>query len=515
MELRNRNLVFENLNLDRFSKNIAANWNISADSIRNYVLSNISMAIIRNSEVKKVINKLYIEDYKKYYNAAMKSSCINHIILTQGTLEQEIEGRKALGILLIAEEDYNLRNNIVNLLRKSFPVVFNAVKKNNKKDLAKRYIQMDEITRRVEARLDASLFLYFGIYRFNQSIDQGFFKSIIEDIKFFEFRSPITRDIDKELELYKTEIQEIKTLIRKIYGKLNNYKDILNSNNEEISDSGEILKNIFVINKIDINYLFNNSSFFNIDELILSYIKGSNGTLDLKTVLQTIINGIFIRSIIKEYKKSKSLYFENNKVSLSFNLNALEDKLSILEKENVELLNKVNKLEEEKQLFDSVLNNYKNNLNRKHNSEILDFKNRIKELEEQLILEKKYRNELNELREYVFKVNNQYIPTPSNETLDYYIARMKIIIIGGTKEWRRKFREKYPELRTLTGFNGNFDTNILLNYDYVFFYTGFMDHATYYRAINFIRTNQINFGYIGKTNIELVEDELINELEKI
>lgn len=60
-----------------------------------------------------------------------------------------------------------------------------------------------------------------------------------------------------------------------------------------------------------------------------------------------------------------------------------------------------------------------------------------------------------------------------------------------------------------------FDTNILSNYDYIFFYTGYMDHATYYRAINFIRSYNIKFGYIGKTNMELVEDELIDELEKI
>ena len=50
--------------------------------------------------------------------------------------------------------------------------------------------------------------------------------------------------------------------------------------------------------------------------------------------------------------------------------------------------------------------------------------------------------------------------------------------------------------------------------DYVFFFTGHMSHATYYKAINYIRLNQIPFGYIGKTNLDLVELELIDELEK-
>jgi len=104
-----------------------------------------------------------------------------------------------------------------------------------------------------------------------------------------------------------------------------------------------------------------------------------------------------------------------------------------------------------------------------------------------LVEERKYRNELNALREYIFKVNNDYIPLASVKTLTDYISSNKIIIIGGTKEWRRRFREKYPELRSLHGFNENFDTSILVNYDYVFFYTGFMNHATYYKAMSFIR----------------------------
>ncbi len=149
--------------------------------------------------------------------------------MTQGTLEQEIEGRKALGILLIAEKDYNLRNTVIKLLRKYYPIVFNAVKKHDKRELIKRYLQMDEVTRKTEGRIDAAVYFYFGIYRSAEAVDQGFFKSIINDVKAFEFYDPMTRDIAKELEIHKSEIQEIKALIKREYGKINSYKDILNS----------------------------------------------------------------------------------------------------------------------------------------------------------------------------------------------------------------------------------------------------------------------------------------------
>ena len=194
MELIKENSYSMNLNIESFSKMIGEKWDISSSIFKNYILANISIAMTRNTELKKNINKLYLLDKMRYYNAAINSSCINHVIMTQGTLEQEIEGRKALGILLIAEKDHNLRNNIITLLRKSYPLIFNAVKKHDKNELTKRYLQMDKITRKTEARLDASIYFYFSIYRSEEAVDQGFIISIIEDMNFFEFCDPITRD---------------------------------------------------------------------------------------------------------------------------------------------------------------------------------------------------------------------------------------------------------------------------------------------------------------------------------
>ena len=41
-----------------------------------------------------------------------------------------------------------------------------------------------------------------------------------------------------------------------------------------------------------------------------------------------------------------------------------------------------------------------------------------------------------------------------------------------------------------------------------------MNHSTFHKAMNFIKLNQCKFGYIGKTNIELVEQELIEIIIK-
>ncbi|KOA18620.1 hypothetical protein CLHOM_29040 [Clostridium homopropionicum DSM 5847] len=502
------------MNIETFSKLISEKWNTSPDIIKNYILANISIGLTRNNEMKKDINKLYLMDKLKYYNAVSNSNCINHVIMTKGSLEQEIYARKALGILLIAEVDANLRNTVISLLRKHNPLVFNAVKKCDKKFLIKKYTQLDEVTRRIEARLDAAVYFYFSMYRSADSVDQGFIKSIMEDIKNFEFYDPMSIDITKELEMNKSKIQEIKAVIKRDYGKINNFKDVLNSDNEHIEELGVILQNHFIINKFDINNLFYNSDFLNIDEIILSYLKLNYKSLDIDLIIQSLITGIFIKSLINEYKKAKSQYFENNQETLFFKIDSLEEDLSKLQNETKQLHINLDILEKEKSMFNETLESNINKLNKNHKLEINNLQNKIKELENQLLEEKEYRSELNALREYIFKVNNNYVPSICTEKLEDYISNMQILIIGGPREWRRKFREKYPDLKTLNGFNEKFEISILKNVDFIFFYTGFMNHATYTRAMNFIRLNKIKFGYIGKTNIELVEEEIIEEIKK-
>lgn len=515
MEYEKDNMNTVAINIETFSKMIGESCNINPDNLRNYLLANISVGLTINNEMIQDINKLYLQDKFKYYNAAESSTCINNIILTQGTLEQEINSRRTLGILLIAEIDFNLRSKVIKILRKFYPIVYNSVKKHDKKNLAKKYLHMDEVSRGIQGRLDSAVYFYFSIYRSPEAVDQGFIKSIITEINNFEFSNPIAADISKELEFHKSEIQEIKALIKREYGKINNFKDIVTNTNKDIVDASNILENLFLINKLDINYNFSNSHFLNIDEIILAYIKSDNNNSDYKSILQSLINGIFIKSLLNEYKMARSLYFENNQETLLFHINTLEEKLSSVEAEKDELKNNVNSLCEEKMLFHETLNNEINKLNQGYKLEIKDLQNLVNDLQEQLQEEKKHKNELNALREYVFEVNNDYTTRASDKSLEYYLADKKLLIIGGNKDWRRKFRDKYPEIRTLHGFNENFDVSILTGADFIFFYTGFMNHSTYYKAINFIRSHGIKFSYIGKTNMDLVEEEIIEELQKL
>ncbi|MBV7273719.1 hypothetical protein JMF89_09845 [Clostridiaceae bacterium UIB06] len=503
------------MNVESFSNNVGQSWDIHSHIFRDFIFVNISIGLVRTEEMRKEVDRLYLLDKLKYYNATINSTCIEHIIMLQGSLEQEIYARKLLGVLLVAEEDYFLRNKVIKLLRKHYPIVYRSVKKINNKELMIKYLKMDEATQRTERRLDAAVYLYLFIHCSSNQVDQAYILSIINDIKNYESNSPMTTNIDKELEKNKNRIQEIKALVEKEYGKVQDYKDVLNTHNENVDDIGAILENLFMINKIDINQIFDNSDPVNIDKIILAYIKAGYRKKEKNLILQAIVNGIFIQYMINEYKKLKKLYFENNQETMYFKTHSLEQRISSLENENADMKKNLELFYEQKASFDETLKNQINKLNKSHKAEVIQMAKTNEKLRKQLEEEEKYRSELNILREYMFEVKNNYTPSDPDKTLENYIANKKILIIGGAKAWRRKVKERYAEISTLNGFNDNFEINALSSVDYIFFYTGFMSHSTYNRAMSYIRTNGLKFGYIGKTNIDLVEEELVEELQKL
>jgi hypothetical protein len=502
------------MNITSFSEVICEKWSVDSDIITNYIFANISLCIAKNKDIKKEIDKIYMSDQLKYYNVAVNSKCIDHVIIKQGTIEHELYARKALGILVEAEYDNNLRSKIIKLLRKYYPIIYNTVKKRDKEKLKNKYMKMDIVTRNLEAKFDAAIFLYFAVYISPETVDHGFIMSILNDIEDFEFGNMMNQNIENELEKYKTEIQEIKELIKSEYGKIFSYKDIIRHNNENIRNLGNFLEDLFSTNKININHIFNNYEFVNIDKLILSYVRATkNRNLDL--IVSSIVGGVFIQSIINEYKNTKKIYMDNNNEMTQYELNLAENTLNYIQNQNNSLKYRVEELNKERLLYEKNLNQQLNKLNNIHKQEIESMENRIKELENKINQEKSLRLEIESLREYELNLNENFDDENLDENLYDYIQNKKIIIIGGDKEWRRRFRIKYPEIRTLNGFDENFDISTLNNSDSIFFYTKYMNHSTFHKAMNYIKINECKFGYIGKTNINLVEKEIIEKIRTI
>ncbi|OPJ61907.1 hypothetical protein [Clostridium oryzae] len=500
------------INIRNFSSNICEKLNISSEALEDYIFAMISMGMVRNTLVYDQLNRLYNENKLKYYNIVMESSAAKHVLMKQSTLAEEVNGRKILAIVLAAEKDMELRSKLIKIMRKNYTIVYNSAKKLNNDELKNRYLKMDQVTRSIEGKFDAAIYFYFAIYCFPTSVDQMHILAIIKDVVEFNSANPITVDFDKELNRYKDKINDIKSALRKKYGKIFSSMDAVCSDNKLVAEAAERFENLMISNKLDPKYIFRKIQFIDIDKIILSFIKSGHNVEDYADIMKNLVAGIYMQSLTNEYLNCRKMYFNDCQETIHFKLLDTMNRNDILTDENMRLNEKISFLETENKRINDELSEKDNKIIKAYKNEVAKLEARIKELEQAIENERQYRIELNELREYAFQKNDEYIPKKSQIDIQMYLQKFSIIIIGGPKEWRRKIREKYPYLKTLNGFNENFELRILNNADYIFFYTGFMSHATYNRAINFVRNRQVNFGYIGKTNIELAEQEIAEQL---
>ncbi|WP_241418006.1 hypothetical protein [Clostridium beijerinckii] len=327
----------------------------------------------------------------------------------------------------------------------------------------------------------------------------------------FESKNFINENIEMEIENYKNKIKEVNLLIKQKFGKVYNFKDILRHKNGEIRKLGEILENLFIMNGINIESMFEKSQFICIEKIILPYVRMAKNE-DSDIILFCIVSGIFVQSLINEYKKARKLYFNNIEESSSYKLSILEEQISEVKKENISLKNKLDYFNKEKLMYEKRLKSELSKLDSIYKLEMKKKEDRIRILENKLNEEKILKLDLEYLKEYEFNSDTNHRISDCKKRLEKYTISKKIIIIGGDKEWRRRFRIKYPEIRMLNGFNENFDIRILNTADYIFFYTQYMNHSTFHRAMDFIKLNKCKFGYIGKTNIDLVEGEIIEKI---
>ena len=82
------------------------------------------------------------------------------------------------------------------------------------------------------------------------------------------------------------------------------------------------------------------------------------------------------------------------------------------------------------------------------------------------------------------------------------------------KNGNKKMKEQLPNFIFLHADNESFDSDILNNMDFIFFYTNYLSHKLYYKVINIARERNINVDYIQNTNdtkvINTVKSKILN-----
>ncbi|WP_195923717.1 hypothetical protein [Clostridium tepidum] len=489
--------------------------------IYNGILAHVSVAFIYKEEMRKDIEMIYETDKYNFYKKAKDSNAYNHVTITMAGIEREFYAKKALGIILMAEEDTSICSKLMNLVKKYYSRIYLNIAKNQVMELATSLLLLSSNAQSpTEGKAYENIAFYAMIKLNNEikdKIQKRFVDSYIDTMRIMQTETYVVKDEKALIKSKREVIDSIKSRIEINKGRYRGFEDIYRTQNEEIQKYQSIISCIFDFEKMSISALLSDIILNeeDVDKIIMSYLSFYSDK-NLERTTNVLINGIIIQSLLKAYKNVKETFFKNNKETLYLNLEMLENNNDELKKKNQILNEQIMNLNEEISLLKSNQTSEINKVKKQYEKLVNQLNKKIKTLEKELKAEKKtvYIDEVNKLRETLFSIKNEYIPKQHLRTLNDYLEKYNILIVGGAAEWRRRIKEKYPQILTIDGFNENFDANILNNIDFIFFFTGYMNHGTYYKFINHVRNKNIKFGYIGKTNLELVENELIEEIEK-
>lgn len=497
----------------------------ATDDFRDVYLVHMADALVFNKKMRIDLSRLYESDKYRFYKKAKESTAYNIDLVTQVGLDKEIHIKKALGLILCAEEDPDLLGKLIEIVKKYYFKVYQAYRNASLEIMAEMSIGLlKRGADNIELKVYQFILMFLIKYakeRPENFIDQVFLSAIAQDTRFAEKHSVIKMDTAKKIEERKPLIDGILERINCNKGDIRSAVDILSSSNKEISDYGQMLAVLFDFEKMSISNMLNHIELteHDIKEIILAYtLKYNDKNLERST--NVLINGILIKSLIKAYKEVKQIYFENNKETLYLEMQLYEDKIKELAEVNKNLSEKLEKIEgEHKAIEEKLIQNHStelSNIKKGHGEVISILSKEIKQLKMQLEKQSLNNSELFALRETLFNIEKEEDnPYKTDINLLDLLKYKKVLVIGGRDELRKKMKDKYEEISVIDGFNESFDTRIINSMDIVFFYVGSMSHAVYYKAINAIRKNNTPFHFIGKTNIDLIECEMAEELAKV
>ncbi len=501
-------------NIEELSVYAGSKYKMPHNIVRNHMLTAIAQVLNDNEVSAHKINSVYDDD-TAFYDKTLKCSDIKHLHLSEGRLESDIAVRKALSVLLAAEASIKLREIIFKLIQNNFPDLYKAAKKQDMHPLKKLYNDIQYFFVSPQAYMDRSLYLYISLYRSSVPIDLEVLDIILQNIYSFELVSPMNLDFIEECKENKEHISRLKRKFIKDTGQFATISKLRQINDPKLQYMFSLIENIFYINHLSIDSVLKGHFPPKLELLCLAAVNAKNS--ETYTDSASLFYSFFLDAMLDEYNQAKNIYMSGNTQDTT------QNKTTILEKEKTALQLQADKyktkISDLQDLLDDNVLQKKNDLlavKKQMHVSLVKKDQTIADLKMELMQEQKYRLELNKLRELMFNLDNgeKQIATTAASSLVETVKGKKIFIIGGAKQWRRRLRESTENIILLSGITSYFDLRILQNADCVLFYTGYMTHAVYNRIMNYVRNNDIPFGYLKTTNIELVEQEILQVLQQ-
>lgn len=130
----------------------------------------------------------------------------------------------------------------------------------------------------------------------------------------------------------------------------------------------------------------------------------------------------------------------------------------------------------------------------------------IRKLEQKIDNMEDYTNEVHALRDYVYKVelgDNDFEMVPSMKDMKKFIESKRIVIFGGSPNWRQKLKEHLPAADFIDVDEKNRDITKIQRTDAVFINTAVFAHSFYKKIMKELSKGDIPLYYLnGQSNIE-------------
>ena len=123
--------------------------------------------------------------------------------------------------------------------------------------------------------------------------------------------------------------------------------------------------------------------------------------------------------------------------------------------------------------------------------------------------------ELTALRNHVYNLTeeDEVKDTVSAEEMKKSLSPLRIIIVGGHKNWRQKMKQEFPDWTYIDAtVSGTMETSVVDKADHVYFFTDTISHSTYFKYMNVVKERGVDFGYIHGVNIENNMRQMYREL---
>ncbi|TWH48391.1 hypothetical protein [Sporomusa sp. KB1] len=502
------------------------------------------------SSAYKEIDLLYEIDKTRYQTAASHSSYANHPLFTISGIDRQIYALKYLGMVLVAMEDgpcSPLFEQVIRILTKRWSNLYGYIKNAETIDLSKAaqpeyYAESDKDVQYHNLLTGAAIqYLQYFIAMYpaidlppHASLKFAMFitcvlgkKAIIPEPETLFVVQTLASKLDNTSDFQQLKNRLNKPAIKKMARQLKNaiYQKVFYNylepwNGDHFwegmahctaylsSSTGLSLASPKILTKIkerDVELLCRLYIIKMTSELFRSNHTQSHEDLESKCA-EFVMFGLSLLEFIREYKKTRKYYFEQNNPFLSAEMDNLKKQLRAYEIEvrrmSADLAAKTDLLAQKEEELNALVLKQKFVVNAlSKETELLQTK--LTQAENHRRQSKDIENSNNIIN--LATSNQHYNIEAALSTL----SNIHALVIGGAENWQTKLKTQLPNFVYLSGDANGFDEALIIHADIIFANVRCkFSHDCFYKMIKLIRYYDKRLVFLSKTNIPLTIQQM-------